>query len=120
MAQDNGQLDPAETMAMVFMGMLILGSGAGAALAAAPAAAQRQVAVSPYLELGQFLIADLRGDAEGHVAGVSTHGFPHQGLTAVDPHGQQPIGGRDFLRRELIALTGKAPAGRIQCSAQRC
>ena len=34
MAQDNGQLDPAETMAMVFMGMLILGSGAGAALAA--------------------------------------------------------------------------------------
>ena len=34
MAQDNGQLDPAETMAMVFMGMLILGSGAGATLAA--------------------------------------------------------------------------------------
>ena len=34
MAQDNSQLDPAETMAMVFMGMLILGSGAGAALAA--------------------------------------------------------------------------------------
>ena len=34
MAQDNSQLDPAETMAMVFMGMLILGSGAGATLAA--------------------------------------------------------------------------------------
>ena len=34
MAQDNSQLDPADTMAMVFMGMLILGSGAGATLAA--------------------------------------------------------------------------------------
>lgn len=34
MAQDNSQLDPAETMAMVFMGVLILGSGAGATLAA--------------------------------------------------------------------------------------
>ena len=34
MAQDNSQLDPADTMAMIFMGMLILGSGAGATLAA--------------------------------------------------------------------------------------
>ncbi|HAY86209.1 hypothetical protein KM868_10975 [Micrococcus luteus] len=34
MAQDNSQLDPADTMAMVFMGVLILGSGAGATLAA--------------------------------------------------------------------------------------
>ncbi len=41
--------------------LALLGVSA-AALLSAPAVAERQVDVSPYLEVGQFLVADLRGD----------------------------------------------------------